>query len=112
MKREDILDHSVVLVDEDDTEEELTVVDLIDHEGRQYAILQADEPENPFEVTVMLVEETAGADEPDFEWVEDADTRVAVFRKYAAAVQAQQQARMEQARDWFFAKYGDAPDGE
>ena len=110
MRREDILDYEIFLTNEDDTDIALLVVEVIDHQGKQYAILMVDEGQakaDSFDVTILEVSPGAEKGEVEFAWVEEPEIERAVFRKYGEKVKKLHKKQMEQARDWFFKKYGD-----
>lgn len=96
MNRDD--DRIIELEDEDGTKERFLYLTTIDHEDRQFAILTPEEPENEEEEAIVILEilTTEDSDDIDLVSIEDDDLADAIFEKYTAMCEEEDEGEDEE----------------
>lgn len=96
MNRDD--DRIIELEDEDGTKERFLYLTTVDHEDRQFAILTPEEPENEEEEAIVILEilSTEGSDDIDLVSIEDDDLADAIFEKYTAMCEEEDETEDEE----------------
>jgi len=78
---EEYMDNFITLTDDEGVEEEFEIIDILEYEGEDYAVLLPAEDEDSEEVVILKIEEL-DEEYDNYVNVEDEETLMAVFELF------------------------------